>query len=192
MSNEQDKILSMVEEGTISAEEAQGLLAAMDESLEGVGAAASPATMPTQGTYADYWRAGFTRSLAVFGAGLVTLSFLRRVRGPLAGVGRMFAWPAVIIGGVGALLSYLSRNSPWLHVDVESADGQKVNLHLPLPLPVARKALETARQQVTDEEAQQQIAAAAEFIDAAQSGEIKDPLTVDLQDGEGTVRIYLG
>lgn len=188
MNGEQDKILSMLEEGTISAEEAQELLAAVEGPEDDAGPefeVARATDAPDMSRFRDAWRVPFTISLAALalsGAGL-----LRARRG-----WRLLLAPVTLLAAVATVISYLSKDAPWLHVRVRSADGDRVNVSLPLPLPLLRAGLAIARQNAVNDEARQQLDMAEEFLAAMDQGQTPDPLVIDVNDEGDSVQVYLG
>lgn len=181
MSEERQRVLRMLGEGTISAEEADDLLAALEDGEESPTQAA--ATSPPMDRP---WEVPFFGGLVVAALGALGL---RGNRGVLA---RLGAWVTFVVGAGTALVGFWSRTAPWLHVDVQERDGDRVKISLPLPLFLAGRLLDLARGFVDDETASQ-LDAFAGFIDDIQRGEGGAPYTVEIEDGDGDkVLIYLG
>jgi hypothetical protein len=150
MSAERLKILEMLEQGKISADEAASLLDAVPEesSLE----QAVPAEQPRPEGPApdmDHFRRLSqipliisASVLALIGAGLYT--FYRYSEGQgLAGL--LCLWSLFVIAALATLLSFIGMRAPWLHVRVQERDGTKVSISLPLPLPLLRLSMHIAR-----------------------------------------------
>ncbi len=181
MSAERDRILKMVESGAINAAEGAELLAA----LEGESAAV-PAYIagPTPNRP---WEAPFFGGIVLAGFGL--LGLMRRRRGNL--FSRLGAWLTLLAGAGAALIGFWSRNAPWLHINVREPGGHNVRLTIPLLLPLLRAALELARG-FADEAAAEQLDYAAAFIEGVQRGEQRDPISIDIDGGDGAqVQIYV-
>ena len=187
MPTERDRILKMVEDGTINAAEANELLGAMGNAalvtrgapdVIGNGAAA-PANPP--------WEAPFVAGIVLSGFGL--LGLMRRRANIF---GRMGAWLTLILGLAAAAVGFWSRNAPWLHINVQEKDGNNIHIMLPLLLPVARAALNVARGFV-DAAMAEQLDTAAAFLDALERSEQSEPVSVEVDDGNGAqVLIYVG
>ncbi len=184
MSEERDKILSMIESGAISATEAADLLAVLDEEQA---APAMPDPMPAANRGEPPWEAPVVAGIVVAGFGLLGLIRARR-----AGIlGRIGALLTLLLGVVGLIIGIWSRNAPWLHVDVRERNGNNVRVSLPLLLPLARPVLELARGFVDGETARHFDNALA-FLDAWQPGAGQDPLRIEIDDEEGTtVSIFM-
>lgn len=184
MSEERDKILNMVESGAISATEAAELLAALDDEQA---SPAMPDLMPAPDRGEPPWEAPVVAGIVVTGFGL--LGLIRARRGGI--LGRLGALLTLLLGLVAVTIGILSRNAPWLHVDVRERNGKNVRVSLPLPLPLARPLLELARGFV-DGETARNVDNALASLDAWQSGEGLDPVRIEVDDDEGTtVCIYM-
>lgn len=175
MSEERGRILKMVEDGAINAEEAADLLASIEdddggrEALDG----AVPGEPP--------WEAPLIAGAILSGFGLLGL-----MRGKSAGVvGRIGAWATLLLGLFAIMVGIWSRNAPWLHIRVQEKDGQTVRLSLPLPLPFATQILSLVRGFV-DDEAAAHLDSVAAFVDTLQRGEQQDPLRIEVDDGDGS------
>jgi hypothetical protein len=182
MSEERQRVLRMLGEGTISAEEADDLLAALEDSAASPTQAAATATPPVE----KPWEIPFFGGLIVAGLGAFGV---RRDGGFLA---RLGAWTTFLLGAATAAVGFWSRTAPWLHVDVHERDGDRVKISLPLPFFLVGWLLDLARGFVDDETASQ-LDAFAGFIDDIQRGEGGAPYTVEIEDDDGDkVLIYLG
>lgn len=186
MKDERERILKMLEEGTITADEADELLAALD----GDDPAADPAQAQALPRQLDQpWEFPFFGGLIVSAFGILGLLRAPRDDGKLV---RRGAWLTLLLGALGVAVGYWSRNAPWLHVRVQERDGSQVNISLPLPLALADWVLRLA-QELVDEETSATLESAGAFLDALKRGETGDPFTVEVDDGEGDrVLIYVG
>jgi hypothetical protein len=184
MSEERDRILRMVENGAINAEEAANLMASIEGDEEDRLAADGQLLPPPGG---PPWEAPLIAGTILSGFGLLGL-----IRGTRAGVlGRIGAWATLLLGLLAIVVGVWSRNAPWLHVRVQEKDGQIVRVSLPIPLPLASQILTLARGFVDDETASYLDSAAA-FINGLQRGEQQDPLRIEVDDGDGTqVQVYI-
>ena len=188
MDGERDKILKMLEEGTISAEEAEELLAAIDDST----AVEASYEEPDPPQFHPNWQAPFAVSLFVFLLGGSGLLRTRGATGVPRLLSRLFFWPVTILAGLTAVITYLSKDGPWLHLRVKSSDGDRFALSLPFPLHLLRGGLRLATTQAEDEETRSKIDAAADFLEAVETADITDPVTIDIQDEGDSVQIFLG
>lgn len=185
MSEERDHILKMVEDGAISATEAADLLASIEDDVEdGLTSDESPLAMSGD----KPWEAPVIAGAVLSGFGLLGLMRSRK-----AGVlGRVGAWATLLLG-IGAMaIGLLSRNAPWLHVRVRDQEGKSIDIQLPLPLPFAAQILGMVRGFV-DAETAAHVDSALAFIDGLQRGEQQDPLSIEVDDGEGNlVQVTIG
>jgi hypothetical protein len=191
MKSESDKILSMLEEGTISASEAEEMLAA----LEDTASSSTPDpldTAPDMARIRAGWRTPFNISLLVTAAGGSLLWRKRRA----SGFGKLFRdlilLPITILGALTAALYYFAKDGPWFHIRLRSAQGERFSFSLPFPLNLMRGALEFARTQADEEEVAEKLDMAAEFLREVEASDFRDPLTIDLKDEGDSVQIYLG
>ncbi len=192
MTDDQDRILKMVEEGTLSAAEANDMLEALETEAAPAEEGEAPSAIPD--TPHRPWQIPFAGGLilaAMGGWGLAQLTGERR-SGPLGVLARVGAGSAFFLGVLLAALGLWSRNAVWLHVRVEEEDGPSVNVSLPLPLGLAERAVTLARDQV-DEETAGQLDAAAAFLASIRRGGEREPFTVEVSEGEKTrVFVHLG
>jgi hypothetical protein len=140
MSNEEErlKILDMLREGQIGADEAERRLAELgDEPLteaddgqviimpgEKKKVSAEDAELPDR---EQMWVYPFVVGVGILG-----------VFGWMASAAGFFLslclWPFALVGGAVAGIGLWSRRSHWIHVRVRSASGENINLSLPVPL----------------------------------------------------------
>jgi hypothetical protein len=192
MSSERDKILAMLEEGTISAAEANELLAAIsaEDSADTIGDTAEFAwpDMPARG---QAWQRPFNVALLGSATGATLLLSTRNATGFMRFVRAVFFWPLTIFSGVAALITYISKDSPWLHVRVHSDDGTDFQISLPFPARAMQEALRVARSNAPNDDVKEKIDAAAEFLAAMDTSNLKDPLVIDISDEGDSVQVYL-
>lgn len=183
MDEEREHILRMVEEGTISADEAGALLSALGEE----GDADTQPVVEERELPARPWEFPFFGGIVVVVLGLLGLS--RAMRQPRAGrapslLARVGAGFTLLVGLVAIAVGFWSRTAPWLHVRVFSREGQQVNVSLPLPLFLADWALDLADAFV-DEDSAAQLHSVADFVDALRRGDAAEPFSVEIQEGDG-------
>lgn len=193
MKSESDKILSMLEEGTITAEEAQELLNAVEDTPS------APASLNTADSYRpdmdkfrSAWRLPFNISLIVMAISGSLLWRTRRAAGIARLLPRLLFLPVTLLAGISALFIYVSKDGPWLHLRVQEESGSRFAISLPFPLHLVRGTLRLAQSQVPDQETREKLDAAAEFLEAVETSDLQDPLTIDVRENGETVQIYLG
>ncbi|HSG16332.1 MAG TPA: hypothetical protein VLE70_08420 [Anaerolineae bacterium] len=206
MSEAQDQILKMVEEGTITAEEADRLLAALgpEQSVETVAGdlvvadlpqlepAESTAQSPNYNRFRRFWRIPFViaaGSLLLSGLGL---AFMYQADEGVATLGFLCIWSIFLLAFVATILILLARRAPWLHVRVQEKDGSRFAISLPLPMRLASWVLGIARYFVPKEQAMH-VDTAASFVTAMQENPGQEPIVIDVDDDDGDkVEIYIG
>jgi hypothetical protein len=188
MNGEREKILAMLEEGTISAEEADELLEAIEETDEIERSDFSWPDMPARG---QAWRKPFNAALLGSIAGSILLLGTRKSGGLLRFVHNFILWPLTLFSAAAALITYFTRDSPWLHVRIHSKDGSEFTVSLPFPASTLDKALEAIREQVPDAETKEKLDAAAEMLADINTGDLGNPLVIDISDEGDSVQVYL-
>ena len=192
MKSESDKILGMLEEGTITAEEAQELLDAVEEAPPVMEELDTADSHPDMDQVRSTWRVPFNISLIVMGISGSLLWRARRAAG-IAGLFRsLLLLPVTLIAGLSAVLLYFSKDGPWLHLRVRSDDGDRFAISLPFPLHLARGGIRLAQSQIPDQETREKLDAAAEFLEAVETSDLQDPLTIDVKENGESVQIYIG
>jgi hypothetical protein len=192
------KILQMIQDGTISAEEGAKLLDALG------GQESEPADQPA----GEASRAEGVTATAPVGppswarwawvypsaAGLGLLAIAGVFTGLVMRDGRQLGWlactlPPMILGALVMALAWWSRSARWLHVRVR--DGERhINISLPLPLRLAAWGMRMARPWVP----QLQDTAVDELIlSLAEVDSREGILAVEVNEGaDEQVRVYLG
>lgn len=191
MREEEERILKMVEEGAISADEAGELLSAIEAAEKAVPPQATEVPGTTPATAA---RPGLDRAWEVpFFGGFVVAAFgllgLIRTRGRDGLLARTGAGLTLVLGLLGIFVGLWSRDAAWLHVRVQERDGDKVNLSFPLPLGLADWVINLARGYV-DVETAGHLDSAQAFLDALRRGESGEPFTVEVEEGDGD-RVFI-
>jgi len=138
------------------------------------------------------WRVPFNISLIVTAISGSLLWRSRRASGLAKPILRLLLLPVTILGGLAALFIYISKDGPWLHLRVQEESGSRFAISLPFPLHLIRGALRFVQTQVPDQEAQEKLDAAADFLEAVEAADIQDPLTIDVREDGESVQIYLG
>lgn len=195
MSTEQDKVLTMLEEGAISAEEANDLLTAMPADTEDemviTAVSAASGDIPDMDRYRNFWLAPFLILSTVTAIlGLMLRSAMNK-RKPF---GFLFALALFSFSFILTVLMFLSRNSTWVHIRIQEKEGPKIAISLPLPLSMAARFIEFARQ-YSPPEAQDNLEMAAAAIAAAQESfqdPDADPIVINVDDEDARVQVFIG
>ena len=197
MSDEQDKVLSMLQNGTIDAEQANELLTAMEtEDEEMVVTAVTDASgdIPDMNRYRGFWVAPFAILSAIttlLAFWLRALSTNRKSKLPF---GFLIVFSLFLFSLGLTLLMYMSRKSSWVHIRVHEKGGSKIAISLPLPLSLASWVIDYAREFVEDE-ALDNLDMAATAIAAAQESfndPNTDPIMINVDDEDAHVQVFIG
>ncbi|MBN1963300.1 MAG: hypothetical protein JW910_01555 [Anaerolineae bacterium] len=199
MEKAQAKILNMVKEGNLSAEEANRLIAEAEareaDVTSGAGEPEFPAALEQARQLRRFWQPTMITFLAVAGMNLRGIMRSREQRGIFSFVKGSFSWLFFLTAGLGALLAHWSRNAPWIYINVEPKDGPTVRLAFPLPLGLIAKLTEFAASQETDPDEIASIRGAAEFLRAMQEQLSKPgspPIYINVEDEDEHVEVFIG
>jgi hypothetical protein len=200
-----DQVLHMLQEGKLTAEQAQELLQALEEEPAPpqpgdsppilTGEVIQPVEPPNMDRFRQFWQYPFfialialvlvglgLRSLYQSSAGAVTLWFVC--------VLSIFIFLFVLVA-----LAWMSRQSPWLHVRVKEKGNRKIAISLPLPMGLAQWGINIARGFVPDEQ-QANLEMASAFLQAARDDLHEpgaDPLVINVDDDDGDqVQVFIG
>ena len=201
MSEERRRVLQMLQDGTVSADQAMELLDALDNESEAESdaiygeVAYKSEPPPNMNKYRRFWKIPFIISFVI----LVLLGFwLRSIYLGSEGAitfGFIIVWTMFMFTGFITLLAFMSRRSTWLHVRVREKEGTRIAISLPLPLRLANWGIGIARGFV-DEKTRGHLNMASEFINAARDtmrDPDADPLYIDVDDDDGDhVEVYIG
>lgn len=199
MSVEQEKVLTMLENATINSEEANELLAAMEQAdgkrkMQITAVSETPDNIPDMDQFRSFWLAPFAVLAGVTSLFALWLRVIAAKRRPGVSLGGIFVFGLFLISLGLTVLMYLSRKSTWAHIRVQEKDGRKIVISLPIPLGLVSQAVEMARKQAKGEELEKlEMAAAA--IAAAQesfSDPDADPIVINVDDENARVQIYFG
>jgi len=206
MSEAEDQILKMLEEGRITAEEADQLLSALGPD-QGVGIVGGDAVLseailpepagagdeqPDFGRFRGLWRIPFViaaGSLLLSGLGL---AFMYQADERVATLGFLCIWSIFLLAFVATILLLLARRAPWLHLRVQEQDGHRFAISLPLPLGLAHWILAIARNFVPKDQAMH-LETADAFVTAMQEDPKSEPIIINVDDDDGDkVELYIG
>lgn len=207
MEDERRRVLQMLQDGVITADQAMELLRAFDEddameatavsevereTAEDMLAAEPP---PDMNRYRRFWKYPFFICLAFLALfGLWLRSIYQASEGAIT-FGFICVWSFFMLALVATLLALLSRQAAWLHVRVKEKEGRRIAISLPLPLGLAAWGIKVAHGFV-DEETRAKLAMADQFLEAAKA-EMQQPgaqpLFIDVDDDDGDqVQVYIG
>lgn len=192
MTEERLQILRMVEAGTIGADEAAGLLAALDTGgSEGSEQAAPPVpegVLPPA-RWARFWVYPLLGGGGILIVGSLIMGLIYAAdaaRGWL-----VCGWLPMILGLAIMLLAWWTRRATWLHLRISEGGRRKIAFSFPLPLTLAAWALRIAQPFVP----QLKESGVDDLIIAMRDSATRDePLFLDVQDDqEGErVQVYIG
>lgn len=191
MSDEREKILAMVEEGAISAEEANELLEAIEKSPVEQSDSPIDFSWPEMPARGESWRRPFNLALLGSIVGSMLLLSTRKATGFWGFVHKFILWPLTLTAVLMALITFFTKDSPWLHVRVQSKDNPEFKISLPFPAEALQKALSVARSRAPNVDVQEKIDAAAEILTEMDTNDLKDPLVIDISDEGDSVQVYL-
>jgi len=198
MNEEQEKVLTMLEQGAIDSEQANELLEAMTPAAGGrkmaiTAVSETPTDIPDMDKFRRFWLApfvilsGVTTLLAV---GLRTLSTKRK--------GSSLAFVVVLglflLSLALTVLMFLSRKSTWVHIRVQEKGGPKIAISLPIPLTLVSRAIELARKQALGEDLEnlEMAAAAIAAAQASFNDPDADPIVINVDDEDAHVQVFFG
>ncbi len=199
------QILRDLEAGTISAEEANARLAAIETPpAEEAPAGEAPAAadrladedLPHVSDYRGSWQLPFVISLGGLALAASKLADRgkggRSARGPFAPLRRGFYGLIFIVSGLVALLAAWSRNARWLLILIDLQDGKRLRFSLPVPVHLLGRLLSALRPFVGRQDARQ-LDAVVEFIESMQEQmESPDgqPIIFDITEDNERIRMY--
>mgnify|MGYP000163597543 CR=1 FL=1 len=197
MSDERDKVLAMVQDGTIDAAQANELLEALEPEKDGMVVTAvteASGDIPDMNRYRSFWIAPFVVLSAVTTLLAMWLRALSTNRKSKLPFGFLIALSLFLFSLGLTILVFISRKSTWVHVRVQEKDGANIAISMPLPLSLASWAIDYAREFV-DGEALDNLEMAATAIAAAQenfSDPSADPIMINVDDEDAQVQVFIG
>ncbi|MEJ2749538.1 MAG: hypothetical protein P8183_16780 [Anaerolineae bacterium] len=200
MSDARQQVLLMLQDGKLTAEQAQELLQALEPTAEAPqeaieGEIVEPMEPPDMDRFRRFWQYPFFIALAVLIAvGLGLRSLYQTSEGVMTFwlfcVSSLFALTFILTA-----LAFMSRSAPWVHVRIKEKQGRKIAISLPLPMGLAQWGIGIARNFVPESE-QGNLDMAAEFIRSARhdlQGPDTEPLMINVDDEDGDqVQVFIG
>jgi hypothetical protein len=207
MSEEKKKILKMVEDGKISAEEAMDLLRAVDDDIATEEADAYETEADPTSTYEPQEALDETierikryGNIPLWGGVILVVIGGLWMFGAMqaSGFGFWFycSWVPFFLGVLAVAAAAGSRRSRWVFVNIKQAPGetpQRIMFGLPLPLRFAAWAMRTFGNWVPDMDVDS--AAVADMIEMLADSPSDEPAVIvdvhDAEDGEH-VQVFIG
>lgn len=204
MSEAENKILNMLSEGKISAEEANTLLSALESDRAAGLIAGDPVltsrvvsdadqkSPPDMSRFQQFLRIPLMvagGSLLLSGLGL---ALVYQAGGQVALIGLLCLWSIFILALFMTIVIFFVRRAAWLHVRIQEKNGRRIAISLPLPLRLANWVLNIARHYVPKEQAVY-LQTAAVFVDELRRNPDQEPIIINVDDDDGDkVQVYIG
>lgn len=197
MNNERRTILEMVQAGQVTPDEAAELLAALEPGSEALDVPApvpvpdSPAEppvpyAPNMRRFRRYWEYPFGIGALIAWAGWMIIS------GASGLVALACGWPVMLLGGLTAVVGWLGRTSPWVHVRIQERRGRRIAISMPLPLDFLGWGLNLARRYV-DRTTAENLDTASALLDTLKHAPADQPLSVEVDEEDGDhIEVYIG
>jgi hypothetical protein len=205
MSEVEEKILRMVQDGILSSAEAAKLLDTLAASqrdegfddevgepiLEPDQELITPQVQPDLDWFRSFWQIPFFVSLTIFLLSAWGTWVAWQASGTFATVmGMLCLTPLTVLALLAVLLSFWSQFAYWFHLRVQEKDGTRIAISLPLPIIIIQLVLRFAGRFVGEHQAAN-LFAASELLAAL--GEQDEPLYIAVDDDDGDqVQIYIG
>jgi hypothetical protein len=203
MGEEEKRILNMLADGRITADEAHDLLTALGPVGEAEDASGHALATPTSESanieeiqpdlqrFRRLWRIPFfiaAGALLLSGLGLF---LMYQSTADVAALGFLCIWSIFIVALLATLMALVARRSTWLYLRVEESDGARFAFGMPMPLNLMGWSLKIARLFVpTNQRAR--LETAAVFVSAMQDDPDAAPIFIDVDDEDDKVQIYIG
>jgi hypothetical protein len=203
MGEAEERILEMLAGGTITAEEAEELLAVLaadDQSEPVIGEIVEAAEIqdakphsppPDLSRFRRWWRIPLfvaMGSAIISGAGLILMYQSSEV----ALLGFMCIWSIFIIALFVSVLLLMARRSTWFYINVEERDGSRFTFGMPMPLGLVNWSIKAARPFVPGKQAAH-LETANAFVSVMKDDPEAAPIMIDVDDEDGDkVQVYIG
>lgn len=200
-SNERLQVLTMIDQGVISAEEGHTLLQAMAGEQDK--ASEIPEAPPTESPQIpdldeiEHWKQAHLWvwhtalwmgiGITILGAGLMYWAW----RSSGFGVWFALAWLPFLLGVLVLLLAWGSQQSPWLHIRIQQIPGktpEKIVISLPVPVRLTAWALRTFGHRIPNLEG---VSLEAAILALRDSVKDETPFFVDVNEGEDGARVQV-
>ncbi|MGB3717367.1 MAG: hypothetical protein WA996_23335 [Candidatus Promineifilaceae bacterium] len=197
MGEAEERILEMLAGGTITAEEAEELLAVLaaddqsepvtDEIVEAaeIQDAKPHSPPPDLSRFRRWWRIPLFIAVGtaiVSGAGLV---LMYQSSEQVALLGFMCIWSLFIIALFVAVILLMARRSTWFYISVDEKDGHRFAFGMPMPLGLVNWSIKAARPFVPDKQAVH-LETANAFVSVMKDDPEAAPIVIDVDDEDET------
>jgi hypothetical protein len=195
--DERMNIFNQVRAGELSLEEADRLLQSLDEQTRSNPAAEAPAAESSAAeqpaadviTGLGWWENAWLIPVWV-GIGIIVFSALLINWGYTNE--RFFwfycSWLPLALGILVLILGVWSQQARWVHLRIQDAGSPKISFSLPLPIRLASWALRVFGPRIPGLK-EKHLDQLPEILDAI--GDSRDPITVEVDDGDDHVRVYI-
>jgi len=210
MSEEQHRILQMVQDGIITAQEAETLLKAIatpesmvdDEIIDEItmveytpsgGEIETSISVPPKSKTPDmnqfrrHWEIPFAIGIILTGTGGICISS--------GGPGWLVfgGWTIFLVAILITLLGWWSRTSPWVHIRIRERAGNRFSLSLPLPPYGFLESILHFSKRFVDKETDQNLDLAISFLSTIKDNPSDEPISIDIDDEDGDqVQVFVG
>lgn len=210
MSEEQRRILQMVQDGIITAQEAETLLKAIEDEvtiestpedeeitiveytpgggeIETSISASGKSKTPNMDQFRRHWEIPFAIGIILVGTGGICISS----GGP--GLLVFCGWTIFLVALLITLLGLWSRTSPWVHIRIREHDGNRFSLSLPLPPYGFLEGILHFSKRFVDKETDQNLDLAISFLSTIKDNPPDEPISIDIDDEDGDkVQVFVG
>lgn len=204
MGEAEERILQMLENGSITAEEAEKLLAALNAESNVVESEAQQVItpdlaeettynpQPALSRFRHYWRIPFIVALGSLILSFVGLTLMYQSSSQVALLGFICVWSIFIVALITTTFFLFVRNAPWLHLRVKEKEGRRIAISLPLPMRLGQWGINIAKRFVpTGQRANLEMA--SNFMRELSENPNQEPFVVDIDDEDGDqVQIFIG
>ena len=205
MGDERKRVLQMLEDGTITTDDANKLLAALEADEEPKDFASdirpearftsAPPDSPDMERFHRFWQIPFFVAIGVLVLSGLGLSSAYNAANGRATFGVICVSGIFLLAMATTVLAFASSTARWVHVRVQEKDEKCISISLPLPLALADWGLRIARNYVISEEMMHLDTAASLIKEMREDPSIWDagPLMVEVDDDDGErVKVYIG
>jgi hypothetical protein len=204
MGEAESKVLQMLEDGSITAEEAETLLAAIGQEERGTGyvdgenitpdmpKAVPYETPPERTRFRRFWKIPFFIAAGSLLLSAFGLALMYQSAGQVALIGFICVWGIFLVALLATVLMLMVRKAPWFHLRIQEINGRRFAISFPLPLSLARWILPIAKIFVPDEQAAY-LEMAAAIVKQMTNDPDQEPIMIDVEDEDGDrVQVYFG
>lgn len=193
-------VLQLVNDGTISVEDAEQLLDALGSSAPYPSAPMlvlpekakrKRTAPPDMRRFRRYWQYPFLVGVIMLGVAGLCASNTSLLLLQLCG------WSVFALAALITVVGWVSQWSPWIHVRVQERKGRRFAISLPLPLSIIGWHLRLTKpliRRYANEDAARYLDMATALLVTMDSGLLVDqPITIDVNEPDGDqVQVFIG